>query len=97
MVPSLHAKGPLFVSAVNYKVVIKTGKEVGGGRGAANDYCSLPGDLNNTRVMNLPKNEKENEFRSPELRIECRSVTSSVCKLFHSQIAGTTESEDRVV
>ena len=78
----------VYVTAFHAFHNVGRGRRVGG---------SLPGDLNNTRVMNLPKNEKENEFRSPELRIECRSVTSSVCKLFHSQIAGTTESEDRVV
>ena len=57
----MHAKGPLFVSAVNYKVVIKTGKQLGGSTTTANAWMTLSGDLSNTGVMNLPKNE--NEFR----------------------------------
>lgn len=48
-------------SAITYKVVIKTGKQLGGSTTTAQAWMTLAGSITDTGVMNIPKNE--NEFR----------------------------------
>ena len=48
-------------SAITYKVVIKTGKQLGGSTTTAQVWMTLAGSITDTGVMNIPKNE--NEFR----------------------------------
>lgn len=47
--------------AITYKVVIKTGKQLGGSTTTAQSWMTLAGSIADTGVMNIPKNE--NEFR----------------------------------
>ena len=48
-------------SAITYKVVIKTGKQLGGSTTTAQSWMTLAGSITDAGVMNIPKNE--NEFR----------------------------------
>lgn len=48
-------------AAITYKVVIKTGKQLGGSTTTAQSWMTLAGSITDTGVMNIPKNE--NEFR----------------------------------
>ena len=48
-------------AAITYKVVIKTGKQLGGSSTTAQSWMTLAGSIKDTGVMNIPKNE--NEFR----------------------------------
>ena len=48
-------------SAITYKVVIKTGKQLGGSTTTAQVWMTLAGSITDTGVMNIPRNE--NEFR----------------------------------
>lgn len=50
-----------FSLAITYKVVIKTGKQLGGSTTTAQSWMTLAGSIADTGVMNIPKNE--NEFR----------------------------------
>ena len=48
-------------AAITYKVVIKTGKQLGSSTTTAQSWMTLAGSITDTGVMNVPKNE--NEFR----------------------------------
>ena len=52
---------PCLFAAITYKVVIKTGKQLGGSTTTAQVWMTLAGNITDTGVMNIPKNE--NEFR----------------------------------
>lgn len=53
-------------SAITYKVVIKTGKQLGGSTTTAQSWMTLAGSITDTGVMNLPKNENEFRFQVNE-------------------------------
>ena len=82
-------------SAITYKVVIKTGKQLGGSTTTAQAWMTLAGSITDTGVMNIPKNENEFRFQvkdaiklrnhSLDSSLECRLLSVpvfSVCRSF---------------
>ncbi|XP_078359146.1 DENN domain-containing protein 5B-like isoform X2 [Oculina patagonica] len=56
-------------TAITYKVVIKTGKQLGGSTTTAQSWMTLAGSITDTGVMNVPKNENEFRFQHANLGV----------------------------
>ncbi|XP_029199250.2 DENN domain-containing protein 5B-like [Acropora millepora] len=56
-------------TAITYKVVIKTGKQLGGSTTTAQVWMTLAGNITDTGVMNIPKNENEFRFQHTNLGV----------------------------
>ncbi|XP_073241179.1 DENN domain-containing protein 5B-like [Porites lutea] len=56
-------------TAITYKVVIKTGKQLGGSTTTAQVWMTLAGSITDTGVMNIPKNENEFRFQHANLGV----------------------------
>lgn len=54
---------------ITYKVVIKTGKQLGGSTTTAQVWMTLAGSVTDTGVMNIPKNENEFRFQHSNLGV----------------------------
>lgn len=52
-----------FLRAITYKVVIVTGKQLGGSTTTANVWMILAGEIKDTGTINVPKNECEFRFQ----------------------------------
>ena len=50
-------------AAITYKVVVKTGKQLGGSTTTAQAWMTLAGNITDTGVMKIPKNENEFRFK----------------------------------
>lgn len=70
-------------SAITYKVVIKTGKQLGGSTTTAQAWMTLAGSITDTGVMNIPKNENEFRFQVKNaINLKNHSLNSSLgCRL----------------
>ena len=70
---------PCLFAAITYKVVIKTGKQLGGSTTTAQVWMTLAGNITDTGVMNIPKNENEFRFqvRLPKKfpSVQCRRIS----------------------
>lgn len=51
-------------------MVIKTGKQLGGGTTTAQSWMTLAGSITDTGVMKIPKNENEFRFQVRSARTE---------------------------
>ena len=71
-----HCCCPL--SAITYKVVIKTGKQLGGSTTTAQAWMTLAGSIADTGVMNIPKNENEFRFQVKIVTMSRKSQTGLV-------------------
>ena len=80
-------------SAITYKVVIKTGKQLGGSTTTAQVWMTLAGSITDTGVMNIPKNE--NEFRFQVNNALCLSVNVFSTKVPIEDTIFTSPTGDR--
>ncbi|XP_068745412.1 DENN domain-containing protein 5B-like isoform X1 [Montipora capricornis] len=56
-------------TAITYKVVVKTGKQLGGSTTTAQAWMTLAGNITDTGVMKIPKNENEFRFKHTNLGV----------------------------
>ena len=52
-----------FLTAITYRVVIVTGKQLGGSTTTANVWMILAGEIKDTGTISVPKNECEFRFQ----------------------------------